>query len=107
MTPDNHTTGTHSFIHSRVAHKHARNGHALCDTKLNTLVAQSRHFSKRSAYACPLSSALLRHVVRSPVTFAVRTVLAYTSLCVYVSCSVRVGYVFYVFQGRLFFLRYV
>ena len=37
---------THSFIHSSVAHKHARNGHALCNTKLNTLVAQSRHFSQ-------------------------------------------------------------
>ena len=69
------------FRKSRVAHKHARNGQALCDTKLNTLVAQSRHFSKRSAYACSLSSAHLRLVVRSPVTFAVRTVLAYTSLC--------------------------
>ena len=32
-----------------------------------------------------MSSALLRLVVRSPVTFAVRTVL-----CVYVSCSVRI-----------------
>ena len=48
--------GIHSFIHSSVAHKHARNVHALCDTKLNTLVAQSRHFSKRAWYAQPLLS---------------------------------------------------
>ena len=46
----------HSFIHSSVAHKHARNGHALCDTKLNTLVARSRHFSQVVSPASPSSS---------------------------------------------------
>ena len=45
-----------SFVHSSVAHKHARNGHALCDTKLNTLVARSRHFSQVVPPASPSSS---------------------------------------------------
>ena len=50
----------HPFIHSSVALKHARNGHALCDTKHCTALAQ-QSLSKTSAWCTlpPFSPALL------------------------------------------------
>ena len=69
-----------SFIHSSVAHKHARNGHALCDTKLNTLVARSRHFSQVVSPASPSSSLHVRTVVVRLAVTLLRTGAAFVSI---------------------------
>ena len=69
-----------SFVQKGHSARAARARTSVTWITTRTVVQPSRF--KRSAYACPLSSALLRLVVRSPVTFAVRTVLAYNlSLC--------------------------